>query len=239
MHRTTVVAPGRHAARNFDGRVTKRYPAIISKSRVPFHEISKRYIAALPVALVIDIGGGNNEFARVVSDMQVQVEVLDSRPQPWEGVSIQYQVPHKLPYECETVGMVHMSHLIEHLGLQELLELLREIDRVLAPGGMLMISAPLLWDGFYDDLTHVRPYSPDALNWYLTDMEGPISASKVSARYQEVERVYRGRAVDFMGNLSSSIAFVRGLLYILRELGRAARISQVECTGYTSVWRKT
>ena len=41
------------------------------------------------------------------------------------------------------------------------------MDRCLKNNGYIIISTPLLWYGFYDDLSHVKPYNPEVLLKYF------------------------------------------------------------------------
>ena len=73
----------------------------------------------------------------------------------------------KLPFKNQSFAGVHCSHVIEHFDPGDAHQLLSELDRVLAPGGILVIRTPLLWSRFYADLSHVKPYPPEAILSYL------------------------------------------------------------------------
>ncbi|MCC7426599.1 MAG: class I SAM-dependent methyltransferase [Alphaproteobacteria bacterium] len=70
----------------------------------------------------------------------------------------------KLPAADGTIDFLMMNHVIEHIA--EPLALLAECRRVLRPGGGLYLRTPdILRVGhqFWDDYTHVRPYTHGAL----------------------------------------------------------------------------
>jgi SAM-dependent methyltransferase len=90
----------------------------------------------------------------------------------------------RLPFTDDSFGGVYCSHVIEHLHPHELHSLLGEIDRVLAPGGVVAFAAPLLWRHFYSDLTHVRPYNPEVIVNYLVGGSGQRTRTVVSNRYR-------------------------------------------------------
>ena len=73
-----------------------------------------------------------------------------------------------LPFKDESMSGIHCSHVIEHFLPFEVHKILSEFNRVLCNGGILVIRSPLLWDKFYSDLTHIRPYNPEAIIHYLT-----------------------------------------------------------------------
>ncbi|MDP8220549.1 MAG: hypothetical protein P9X26_04340 [Candidatus Stygibacter frigidus] len=59
------------------------------------------------------------------------------------------------------------SHLIEHLYPEEAWELLNQMNRILKPGDIICLRAPLMSRHFYNDLTHIRPYPPQSILEYL------------------------------------------------------------------------
>jgi SAM-dependent methyltransferase len=69
-----------------------------------------------------------------------------------------------LPLESAAVDLAMMNHVIEHLPDPALV--LAECHRVLRPGGALYLRTPdiaRVGFAFYDDPTHVKPYTPTAL----------------------------------------------------------------------------
>src|SRR5690606_15521311 len=68
-----------------------------------------------------------------------------------------------IPFQNNFFDLIHCSHVIEHLNPDVFYETLKEMDRCLKLGGHLIISAPLIWSGFYNDLSHVRPYNPKVI----------------------------------------------------------------------------
>lgn len=70
-----------------------------------------------------------------------------------------------LPLEASSVDIAISLAVIEHLRDPE--NFLSEIFRCLKPGGLVFLSTPnfqLDWKNFYNDPTHVRPYTPDSLS---------------------------------------------------------------------------
>ena len=65
----------------------------------------------------------------------------------------------------ETVDVVACLEVIEHLPLDEGLQLLRDITSVLKPGGVCVLSTPNVWTPgqFWRDATHVTPWAYDEL----------------------------------------------------------------------------
>ena len=134
------------------------------KSR--FDKIS---LSFAPKGFVLDVGCGNGRF---ISNAPERIWGIDSSPQAISECTakkynvIQAIIP-QIPFPTSTFAMVNCSHIIEHLSPSELHKLLLEVNRVLVPGGILSIQAPLLHNHFYDDLTHIRPYTPESIIHYL------------------------------------------------------------------------
>jgi SAM-dependent methyltransferase len=73
-----------------------------------------------------------------------------------------------LPINNNTVDMVVSLAVIEHLRDPE--NFITEIFRCLKPGGLIYLSTPnfqLDWKNFYNDPTHVRPYTPQSIEQLL------------------------------------------------------------------------
>lgn len=70
-----------------------------------------------------------------------------------------------LPINEGLVDLIILNHLIEHIADCEFL--VRQLRRVLRPGGVVYIRTPNLervkWS-FWDDYTHVKPFTPRALD---------------------------------------------------------------------------
>lgn len=76
----------------------------------------------------------------------------------------------KLPFRDNSFDFVFCSHVIEHLSDPK--QIILELSRVCKPEGYVYVETPsarsilvFLGGRFWDDPTHVRPYSPEALRW--------------------------------------------------------------------------
>lgn len=64
-----------------------------------------------------------------------------------------------------------MSHIIEHIAPDELIQFLDKYIDKLKYGGELIIATPFLYNEFYDDYDHIKPYTPKALSILYSDYE--------------------------------------------------------------------
>lgn len=92
--------------------------------------------------------------------------------QGWNYVGLDYTDVDfevgKLPLQANSVDIAMSLAVIEHLREPE--NFISEILRCLKPGGLIYLSTPnfqLDWKNFYNDPTHVRPYTPVSLEELL------------------------------------------------------------------------
>jgi glycosyltransferase involved in cell wall biosynthesis len=82
---------------------------------------------------------------------------LDRAPLPgahfWDG-------SRGIPSEADTISLIYSEHFIEHLSLQDGMNLLRECVRVLCPGGVMRVSTP-------DIQVLMKAYEGNALDYWL------------------------------------------------------------------------
>lgn len=70
--------------------------------------------------------------------------------------------------EDNTFDIIHCSHVIEHFHYPEITNVLDEFVRIVKTNGTIIIRSPLMWNGFYYDIDHIRPYLPESINNYFT-----------------------------------------------------------------------
>jgi len=219
------------------------------RGREPFYRLAGRYLPDDPGAVVVDAGAGAGKFAELLdlSDRYSNLYLLDGNPATVADLAdrftgaIHHVCPEPLPFEDGSVDFLHCSHLVEHLDGTALRVFLDECDRVLADGGVLVISTPLLWDAFYEDLSHVKPYGPGVFCSYLCGGGGQRSADVVSDGYRVEELVYRSRfrPPTFDGGAGHRLMPVDFVVQCSRKLAALIGFGTYERTGYTMVLRKT
>lgn len=196
--------------------------------REPFFDLVLTYLQDGPVKLV-DVGCGHSDFAdrAQYKNPDADVWLLDGNPRTVQELLQQgrkvrlYRAPEPLPFENNEVGFIHCSHLVEHLCPSDLYELLKGFNRILADQGVLAISAPLFWDGFYNDLSHIRPYPPNVLDKYLTANAMEKSFTRISiGQFRREALCYRYHKRPFFSNfgLRANSWFLDILIISLKKL---------------------
>jgi hypothetical protein len=77
------------------------------------------------------------------------------------------QTPY--PFEANSVTEIAATHVLEHLGqsTEVFLKIIKELHRILAPGGTIDITVPCFKsDTYWGDPTHVRPITPAMLQLF-------------------------------------------------------------------------
>ncbi|MGH9316876.1 MAG: methyltransferase domain-containing protein [Thermoanaerobaculia bacterium] len=124
---------------------------------------------------VLDVGSGIGVNGRILSQLGVwHVLGLDLdwgclQTSRGRGLGVfSADLSRELPLSDGTVELALLIHVIEHLPDGGFL--MRAIHRVLRPGGRVVVVTPdwkSAWRGFYDDPTHIRPYSRQSLDAVL------------------------------------------------------------------------
>lgn len=102
--------------------------------------------------------------------------------------------------------LVHCSHVIEHFGYPEITNVLDFLVNSCKENGHIIIRTPLMHDKFYNDVDHVRPYPPKAVQNYFNYTQ---QQKKSSACIKVLKLWYRTKArkIEHLNN--------RHLFYLL------------------------
>ena len=83
-----------------------------------------------------------------------------------------------LKEQVKQFDIVFISHVIEHLDTETLIEFLNFYIGKLKKGGQLILLSPLGVDNFYYDITHIRAYYPQAIWQMWGDYSSSLSIKK-------------------------------------------------------------
>ena len=218
----------------------------LTLERAPFFDIAADFITDKK-DIVLDIGSGEGDFFKHLKKRDIDttnVYLLDANDSTVEKNkslttnSRLYFAPERLPFEDGSVGLVHTSHLIDNIGSKDLYDFLFEIDRVLKPGGSLVISTPLLWSNFYDELSHTRPYNPYVFYKYLVHETRNTRYEKVKRAYSIEKVVYRYYELPLDEGWGSTIPAIDFFFVTTRRILRKLGVKRLYKNGYTMVLKK-
>jgi ubiquinone/menaquinone biosynthesis C-methylase UbiE len=124
-----------------------------------------RIFRAYECQKVVDVGSGLGFFV-ANAPTGVQVVAVDANSKVVahclrEGLMAEQGDAVSLPFADGSFDGIMCAHLLEHVTAPE--EVLREFARVLVREGLLVVRVPPFDASFYDDWTHVRPYTRKSL----------------------------------------------------------------------------
>lgn len=193
---------------------------------------------------ILDIGCGHGLFIEASPD---RIIGLDQNPDSvaicrQKGLTCIEGPCSHLPFADNTVGGVYCSHLIEHLDCKDAQRLVEEIDRVLKIRGRVIIKAPLPNKRFYDEPTHVKPYTPSAILNLFGKGDGQktlvskLGEYAVVAIHWDRELIYQPMIFPSSNPKRFWIRLLlRGVAVFLAQLG----IRRLRRVAYTLVLEKT
>jgi SAM-dependent methyltransferase len=133
---------------------------------------------------ILDIGCGSYPYFLSHTSFSEKFSV-DQQPPSRDYEEINWlvldlnKIP-QLPFENDFFNVVTLLAVVEHLNPKMLVELLREANRVLRPGGILLLTTPASWtDGILNMMAilnlvskeeiheHVFTYTLPLLGWYF------------------------------------------------------------------------
>jgi SAM-dependent methyltransferase len=148
---------------------------------------------------ILDLGCGRGEWLEVLSEAGlcargVDTNLLMVQQCRARGLDVAGAdaLDHLRALPDASCGAVTAVHLVEHLPFHDLLALLDETARVLAPGGVAIFETPNPYNllvgacTFHTDPTHRQPLAPDVLQ-FLAETRGLTRV--------EVRALYRSPAV--------------------------------------------
>jgi SAM-dependent methyltransferase len=214
-------------------------------SRAPFFRLAEKYLLAHQKEIVLDIGAGDGAFA---TQLEFQKKfprhtLLDGNMKSVLKLKTlgfnagEYRAPTQLPFGDASVGGVHLSHIVEHLAPEDLYLFIKEINRVLKTGGILVISTPLFWNRFYDDMSHIKPYNPEVFLNYLVSGKENATQDIVTTHYFVKELQYRYRVTGEM-EWGSKYFFIDFFMRTFRLFVSLFGFRRYVKNGYTLVLEK-
>lgn len=109
-----------------------------------FHIQSRRALQEIRQSLIVDIGSGDSRHGELL-DSSNQFYRLDypQTNQRYRGSPDVYGDASNLPFKTKSFDVVLLFEVLEHIGSDG--QALREIRRILSPGGRLYISVPFVY----------------------------------------------------------------------------------------------
>lgn len=191
---------------------------------------------------ILDVGCGQGRYLVPLSRSRHVVGVEKSADQisRLTGAGFHVVSRSEIVGSNEEFDCVLMSHVLEHVAPQELVDFLDGYLDLLRTKGRLVVATPLPWRGFYDDYDHVKPYTHTALNVLFSN--NPQQQDKTRNEMKMLSLWIRRYPYDLViwgheRRLSKmmKLVFNRVMLFAYRSSG--ARIGKA--TGWVGVYEKS
>jgi hypothetical protein len=132
-----------------------------------------------------------------------------------------------------------MSHIIEHIEPGQLIDFMdRYLDK-LRPGGELIVATPCLYDEFYDDYDHIKPYTPKAISVLYSDLEQQQRKPRHRLKLKEVwYRKWPLVLRTYPGQPPIIQVLIRPINYIFSLLYKVSFHLVSRTTGWVGVFEK-
>ena len=125
-----------------------------------YNKISKNYLNKVLSGKNIDLGSGDKGFTKFLESINIE-----SFPYDYPEFDIEKD---SLPHPDDSIDFITLNAVIEHITNPE--HIFKEIRRVLRNEGLVFIRTPnwqIDFRNFYNDPTHVKPYSPQTIKNFL------------------------------------------------------------------------
>jgi ubiquinone/menaquinone biosynthesis C-methylase UbiE len=151
-------------------------------------------------ANLLELGAGWGEFSKSIQ--AAHKWAVDQNPaliEHWgdEITPLIQNAVASLPLESKTIDVVFASNFFEHFTLDEGRQILREVRRVLRPGGRLIVVQPnfrLEPRRYFDDYTHKTIYTDNgfrdflkSLGWEIVHVEPRFTPFSMNSRLPTAE----------------------------------------------------
>ena len=129
-----------------------------------FKKILSNHFKNIP--LVVDIGCGQGDFLTQAKELRINAEGIDDKDF-WvtrcikKGLKAKKGSIFEIPYDNNSLDGIFLQSVLEHA---DAVKSMKEISRVIKNEGIVAISCPTPEKHFWDDPTHVRPYTIKSLS---------------------------------------------------------------------------
>lgn len=172
---------------DWDPRLDDLYASFEDRFRGEREEVQRRLEVYVPLLIeagitngVLDIGAGRGEWLRLLRGKNIAAQGVDRNRVFIEecrrdglDVAEADALDHLQALPANSLNVVTSFHLVEHLAFEVLIKLLDEIERVLKPGGLVILETPNPENfmvgsfSFYADPTHRNPIPSETLEFLL------------------------------------------------------------------------
>lgn len=145
--------------------------ALLRDEYLTLAEVGRVAGIAAPVDLPwINLGPGDKKVIdqdlKTYGDARILKGTIGVGPKTNKLTDVEWIYPQDLPFEDESVGAVHAHQFLEHFDGDDAIGILREIERVLVPGGVAFITVPYQGSSHWGQaLDHKSTWNEETWKW--------------------------------------------------------------------------
>jgi len=188
-------------------------------------------------ASVLDIGCGRGEWLELLREHKIAASGIDINADMVAqcrerdlNVIVADAIAHLRQQPDSSIGALTAFHLIEHVPLDTMIELIEQAHRVVQPGGLLIFETPNpenLMVGacnFYTDPTHQRPLPP-VMTQFLVEAGGFVDVEIHRVNANLLPKLFDEPDPDDSPALRSALAFLRSAFLCAPDYSIVARVA--------------
>jgi len=161
-----MIQPNRKFYKKYLDTLEKKFDGELEAAERVFATVNRiliyfGYLKITKKMKVLDIGSGDGKFAEVCKSKNLETYGVDGS----QGIDLE---KNKINFDDNAFDLIISNAVIEHLNSPT--NMLNESRRLLKPTGVLIVITPnfqYAFKNFYDDPTHVRPYTSTSLSKIL------------------------------------------------------------------------
>lgn len=223
------------------------YFAFEQRFRGSREEIRQRLTYYLPLlrdsvvckagATLVDLGCGRGEWLELLRDEHIDGRGVDTNPEMAKECverGLQVDVGDAIAYLKQlpdnALGAVTGFHIIEHVSLNTLIELIEEAHRVVQPGGLVIFETPNPENvavgacNFYIDPTHQRPLPP-VLTQFLVEAGGFIDVVVHRVNSELLPPVFGAPTDEDSPVLRATVSYLEGKFLCAPDYSVVGRVA--------------
>jgi|TARA_B110000259_G_scaffold178988_1_gene217941 SAM-dependent methyltransferase len=114
---------------------------------------------------ILDVGCGNGENLELIKSWgYLNIYGTDIAPQMVEECKLKnLNVVLDTDLASNNFDLILFSHVIEHIDYPDIIDFFEHFFSKIKKNGKVIIITPCLYNGFYNDIDHIKPYYPNGL----------------------------------------------------------------------------
>lgn len=166
---------------------------------------------------LLEIGSGECRFTKKINKLfpNIRITCIEINPELAKiAIDCGFEVLNQNILDVTSsreYDIVHCSHVIEHFPYPEVTQLLEFIVASTKVNMCFIIRTPLLWEQFYYDIDHIRPYSYESI-WLYFNLKQQQKQGKATIELRSLWYRTLPKHIDHLQTWN--------LLYLLKPLRR-------------------